>query len=60
MRDAKQNYLITVIKQPGESEDDVERKIAQWRAGEDVEDITSHPTEGNELIVVVRNFGEAA
>ena len=60
MRDTKQNYLITVIQRVGESENDVQRRIAQWRAGKDVEDITSQPTEGDELIVVVRNFGEAA
>ena len=56
----EQNYLITVIQQPGESDEDVQRKIAQWRAGEDVEDVTPHPTKGDELIVVIRNFGEAA
>lgn len=42
---------------PGESKDDVQRKIDRWRAGEDVEDVTPHPTTGDELIVVFRNFG---
>ena len=56
----EQNYVITVIQRPGESEDDVQRRIAQWRAGEDVEDVTSQPTNGDELIVVIRNFGDGA
>ncbi len=56
----EQNYVITVIQRVNESEEDVERKIAQWRVGEDVEDVTPQPTEGDELIVVVRNFGEVA
>ena len=60
MTDTKQNYVITVIQRPGESGEDVQRKIARWRAGEDVEDVTPQPTKGDELIVVVRNFGEAA
>lgn len=53
----EQNYVITAIQQPGESEKDVQRKIDRWRAGEDVEDVTPHPTTGDELIVVIRNFG---
>ncbi len=60
MTDTKQNYVITVIKRPGESEEDVERKIARWRAGEDVEDVRPQPTKGDELIVVIRQFGDAA
>ena len=56
----EQNNVIVVIKWPGESEEDVERKIARWRAGEDVEDVTPQPTEGDELIVVLREFGDAA
>ena len=53
----EQNYVITAIQRPGESEKDVHRKIDRWRAGKDVEDVTPHPTTGDELTVVIRNFG---
>jgi len=56
----EQKYVITVIQRPGESKEDVDRKIDRWRAGEVVEDVTTQPTNGDELIVVVRNFGEVA
>ena len=61
MRDTiEQNYVITVIQRVNESEEDVEKKIARWRAEEDVEDVTPQPTKGDELIVVLREFGDAA
>jgi hypothetical protein len=54
------NFLIVVCRQSNESQEDVDRKIARWRAGEDVLDITAKPYDGNEdLVIELQRFGLA-
>jgi hypothetical protein len=53
---APENYLITVVQRPGESLDTVEARLQRWRDGEEDQGIRALPTNGEELVVILRNF----
>ena len=50
------NQLITVIQHADETDDDVDKKLARWRAGEVAEDIVARPS-SDELVIQIRRFG---
>ena len=55
---APENYLITVAQRPGESLETVDARLQRWRDGEKDRDIRGVPTEGEELVVILRSFAE--
>ena len=40
-----------------ETDEDIDAKLARWRAGEDVTGVTATPINGEELIVTIQKYG---
>jgi hypothetical protein len=55
---APRNCSITVIQYANETDEQVAAKLDRWRAGEEVDDVTAFPTEGHEIVVVIRCFSD--
>ena len=53
---APKNYSITVTQRPGETLEETEARLERWRQGEEDQDITANPCEGEELVVILLNF----
>ena len=53
---APANRIICVIQYLDETDDDALLKVEQWRSGKHVPDITTHKTEGEEIVIQVRRF----
>lgn len=58
MIEETQNYQITILRYMDETDEDIDAKLARWRAGEDVPELTATPTDGEELIVTIKQFGQ--
>ena len=46
-----ENRLLIIDRQPGESDKDVDRKIADWQDGHDVGDVSGRAVGGTALII---------
>jgi len=46
-----ENRLLIIDRQPGESEKDIDQKIARWQDGHDVGDFTGRAVGGTALII---------
>ena len=58
MIEETRNYQITILRYMDETDEDIDAKLARWRAGEDVPDVNATPTDGEELIVTIKQFGQ--
>lgn len=57
MANEKQNCQITILRYMNETDEDIDAKLARWRAGEDVPDVTATPINGEELVVTIQKYG---
>lgn len=53
---APKNYSITVTQRPGETLEETEARLERWRQGHEDRDITAVPFDGEELVVILRDF----
>ena len=51
------DQVITVLQYFDETEDDANKKLAQWRAGDDTKDVVARPSSGDELVIQIMRFG---